>query len=303
MLSMQDWFDQFQAQNGRIPTQQEFADAKARGEFFSDSDPVSGQGSSWQAHEAAKGQVSGPIPQHQEPATSDSEHEASDAGVTYPFTFKKLIIGFVGLFVALLLLIGAGALVRYQTGDIRGVWQLEKVDGKSFSDEFTQGIKKGERHNSYVLIDKKQHLDLITQLDLSDLRVGQPDISVYDYVKDAFKVDRWKRSVDPALTEEDFEYKVGLKFDEEISHFFSQDGSNKSAVLQNLIDSYKPYTDKEKHYTIRYSVDVDRLTLATYDKDNKVVGKRTYKRLSDKKAKAVTKALDQERQEFKDRYE
>lgn len=320
MLSMQDWFNQFQAINGRVPTQQELAQAQARGEFIPDTIPQGNQTSSWMAQQGvvapnpSQPQIAQPQAQAVQPqfqgqnqsqplADEETSQEKQEESVTYPLGFKKLTMGLVALFLSLFLLIGLGALIRYQTSDIRGVWQLEKVEGRGFSEEFSSGIEKGQLKNSYLLVDNKDRVDMVTQLDLANRKVGQPDITVYDYVKDYFKTNRWKRKIVPILTEEDFEYKVGLKFDQEISHFFTQDGSNKSAVLHNLVESYELYTNKDSGYTVRYSKKGDKLTLSVYNKDNKLVGKRIYHRLSNSKAKAVTKALSQERQEFKDRYE
>lgn len=293
LMNQQEWLEYFELVNGRKPSPNEMAEARATGEFV-DEEPH---------QEVVKNlMVAQPVPRSinaQEiptaPAVSSQEQLASfqvlpaKQGLTKKT--KIILASVLGGLAALLLLVGGYALIRYQSGKI--VDGTYEVVAYSYYDEdkekMVDGLKEYEDDDielkDFMTVEHNQS-KYYSYME-SD---GTGSISILENDEDITQIlDPWNRTQKQTLTASEYKDKMTAyikKLKKEYS-FFTDERAKET--IDNAVKGFKK-ASKEKRTYVKNG---DQFTLSFYNEDDELIARTTFKRMSNEEA-------EERREDYKD---
>ena len=275
-MNQKDWIEYFEEINGRKPTPQEFVTAREAGEFESDSlnpqQTVSIEKSTQVNQQSIAQSVNVSDQQIIQPATPkfDNMYKLPKPKKKLTKKTKTIVFSILGVFTAILLIVGGYSLWRYQSGKLAsGVYEQVNFeyydyDKKKWIDNKKYAAKEGVELYDFVVVKGDKYLYHIFKKDDSDSYVYPDD---YDSTVNILKLYPWEKQA-----------KFQMSFSEYESELTKLRKSYPKYAKHNYSDVNESYQDAK--ITFLYEKDGDTFTVKQYDEDGKLSYKSTFRRLS-----------------------
>ena len=297
-MNQKDWIEYFEEINGRKPTPQEFVTAREAGEFESDSlnpqQTVSIEKSTQVNQQSIAQSVNVSDQQIIQPATPkfDNMYKLPKPKKKLTKKTKTIVFSILGVFTAILLIVGGYSLWRYQSGKIAsGVYEevyFEYYDykKKKWIDNKKYAAEEGVELYDFVVVKGDNYQYHTFEKSDSDSYVYPDD---YDSTVNFLKLYPWEKQA-----------KFKMSFSEYESELTKLRKNYPKYANHNYSDFKESYQNREGT-TVSYEKNGDTFTEKRYDEDGELFYKRTFRLLSKKASKErlddYDKAVEEDKKE------
>lgn len=276
-MNQKDWIEYFEVINDRKPTPQEFVTARAAGEFVSDN-PKSQQTVSIEKQTQVNQQVQDPsfnvdTQQITQPATLafESMYKVPKPKKKLTKKTKTIVFSILGVFTAILLIVGGYSLWRYQSGKLAsGVYGAVNFEYYDYEKKKWIDIKKESAKDGVPLYDfvvvKGDNYQYHSFWKFDSGSYVYP--TEYDSTVNTLKLNPWEKQA-----------KFQMSFSEYESELTKLRKNYPKFANDAYSDAKESYQKRSKT-TVLYEKNGDMFTEKSYDEDGKLFLKRTFRRLS-----------------------